>query len=100
MENSKHTPGPWKTIELDGRLYINPYRDSEEYALIAKITGYIGSSGKRQEHKQANARLIAAAPEMLGLLEEAVKACRCNIGQDAPCWACRTRALLAKIEGA
>ena len=56
-----HTPGPWKVIELDGDLYINPKRESGEYWPIARIL----PSNRGQE---GNARLIASAPEMLELL--------------------------------
>ena len=57
----KHTPGPWKVAILDGDTYINPDRQEGEFALIARI---------HQKGHPANARLIAAAPEILEALEE------------------------------
>jgi len=58
---AKHTPGPWKVITLDGDTYINPDRDQDEYALIAKVS------------KPKNANVLAAAPE---LLEAAKSVCK------------------------
>ena len=52
-----HTPGPWKTISLDGHLYINPDREFGEYALICKMTG-------NHPAKEKNAELIASAPQL------------------------------------
>lgn len=64
-----HTPGPWKmylTEDEAGDLIYN-------IGTVAKgdfiaDTGYLGSAAKRK----ANARLIAAAPELLAMLEEFV----------------------------
>jgi hypothetical protein len=62
-----HTPGPWKTITLDNEVYINPDRGADEYALLARVSiNHPASEG--------NARLIAAAPELLEALELAHKA--------------------------
>ena len=58
-----HTRGPWKTITLDDIVYINPDRGEQgEFALIARMTG------PDTTWREANARLIAAAPEMLEAL--------------------------------
>jgi len=70
---TKHTPGPWKIIRLDNEVYINPDRESGEYALIARINGT-----HRRDSQEANARLIAAAPELL----EALKECHTRIFND------------------
>jgi len=67
MEN-KHTPGPWKIIYPEGFLYhivINgrPF--------IATIDGQYPDLEQCEEHEQenlANAKLIAAAPELLEAL--------------------------------
>lgn len=67
---NKHTPGPWKYgIELSSR--------SGEW-LISFDAGYrgrgicIAETRPGTGHEEANARLIAAAPELLEALEEAV----------------------------
>ena len=61
-----HTPGPWKVLELDGELYVNPERGKhgqDEYALIARV------QHKGRPSYEANARLIAAAPALLEALK-------------------------------
>jgi len=51
----KHTPGPWKISESLHKISIHP-----------RIVGTMRKSNL------ANARLIAAAPEMLACLEEII----------------------------
>ncbi|HQM23862.1 MAG TPA: hypothetical protein PK572_09580 [Kiritimatiellia bacterium] len=66
---SKHTPGPWEisgcTI-IPGTLYV--YSKKGEY--LAKVLH------ENDKKCQANARLIAAAPRMYELLDEARKIVR------------------------
>jgi hypothetical protein len=58
---SKHTPGPWhcKTVPI-GRIWI---QDSTTYA-VAHVA-------KSRKESEANAHLIAAAPELLEACEMA-----------------------------
>ena len=58
MKNNKHTPGPWKAVSQGYDIGIM----SKLGFQVSKIQG-----NKRDDF--ANARLIAAAPEMLGALE-------------------------------
>lgn len=59
---SKHTAGPWKVGSwYDGRLAIL-VADIADYSIVAELTG------AKREH-EANAALIAAAPEMLEALQ-------------------------------
>ena len=58
-----YTPGPW-SLARDRRFHINQFVDSDGFTL-----GYVLGSG---HEAKANARLIAAAPELL----EALQACR------------------------
>ena len=67
----KHTPGPWKVREpdhfVDGLAHMVVSEHPQEgYWHIAEI----GTHNGRKE-SEANARLIAAAPEMLEALKEA-----------------------------
>ena len=59
---SKHTPGPWKSTQ-DGFIESNePIEKGEtEKKIIADVWG---------DDRNANAFLMAAAPEMLEALEE------------------------------
>lgn len=65
MKQPKHTPGPWESVireEQDGIwAYIGPVSDRKNDVLRMDACN---------ENRQANARLIAAAPEMLRLLDE------------------------------
>ena len=62
MKNTKHTPAPWKIQSpkmTEQRLWL-----IGEDGVIAKIGGV-----KSPEEIEANARLIAAAPELLEALQ-------------------------------
>lgn len=93
---SKHTPEDW---ELSGMLEEAPAvvamrtgEDGPAEIIIADLD-VDGAVGK--EERWANARLIAAAPEMLELLGEAMPYLPVR-GVDLQA---KARALLAKIEG-
>ena len=63
---NKHTPGPWETDDIkscDGHRYVLA-GNHEEAQVIARITlrTFVGPT---QSESEANARLIAAAPELL-----------------------------------
>lgn len=59
-QTAKHTPGPWVTFKLnDGRIAVNS--PSEEQHICQTV--YEGT-----EH-EANAQLIAAAPDMVEALK-------------------------------
>lgn len=53
---TKHTPGPWQ-FSTEGKVF-----GGAATGLIATVTG-------RDDARQADARLIAAAPELLAALE-------------------------------
>jgi hypothetical protein len=61
---SKHTPGPWTTIHQDQRVVAAP---------VGKIRPTVAeciSSLIEYSERKANARLIAAAPELLEALKD------------------------------
>lgn len=66
-----HTPGPWK-IDTFGNIH-QIIADGE--TVVARVTSQAANQKAETERTTANARLIAAAPEMLealeGLLREA-----------------------------
>jgi len=85
----KHTPKPWKTINMDGRYFPS--------VLIGKPQPYSDGSGKYQarivvneSHDsqmktiQANARLIASSPDLLEALKEAVNWIKRTPDLDSP----------------
>lgn len=62
MENASHTPGPWHVHGGE----IGPSPDET----IAVVCALSGNDGDMEE--EANARLIAAAPDLLAALEAVV----------------------------
>ena len=86
---SKHTPGPWA-------IYVNALSD----IVIRKMSkdGYELCSIARVSSGYANARLIAAAPELL----EALEACDALLSLNIPFEGeitRRIRAAIAKAKG-
>jgi hypothetical protein len=65
MNNTHHTPAPWQ---------VSPYGNITSKSLVVAKVEQMPSKipGDYESEKQANARLIAAAPEMLQALERAV----------------------------
>jgi hypothetical protein len=73
---SKHTPGPWSSYESKYKnlLIVRDAGDHEVYVATVE-------QGAADEECEANANLIAAAPELLEALEELV---RCNCIESGP----------------
>jgi hypothetical protein len=61
-----HTPGPW--------TYREGYRGTEEYVVQRGHEGGFVVEGLSKERAEADARLIAAAPELLEVLKAARRA--------------------------
>jgi hypothetical protein len=74
MNNAKYTPGPWTLQRSKGPHEITLKRD--HYRIGEINSPYRGVaivfSPEPKEVTDANARLIAAAPELLAALEDAV----------------------------
>lgn len=70
MNDSKHTPGPWRISRTSGmEIFINHGHDQPN-----RVAGYFAEVRRftsDNEQVEANARLIAAAPDLLYLLKEA-----------------------------
>ena len=97
---SKHTPGPWTARKAPGGWPLQIVREAEatrgtDFKLIAEL----GPWDRRTE--KANARLIAAAPDLLEAAEEFLECVRHlvnNVGKQLQ-WDSRAR-LRAAIEKA
>jgi hypothetical protein len=63
---AKHTPGPWEVRE-------GAYIFAPDGSYVAKTTGNIKDYQENAKTEEANARLIAAAPDLLAALEETIK---------------------------
>lgn len=68
MTKPKYTPGPWSNSGLNGTNYFIDTQDDRTGGLVS-ICQVPYDNG---EDAVANARLIAAAPEMLAALKEVV----------------------------
>lgn len=90
---SKHTPGPWKAITDNGKLWW--IRTEDNLSSIASLIG--------QKEIVQNARLIAAAPELLETLKDCLDDERIANGYDsgslAPETIVKAKAAIAKAEG-
>lgn len=69
MNTDKHTPGPWGIEQTRMRNWIGPMRsDGIKVSEIVTSTEREGLIDSARERNDANARLIAAAPELLAAL--------------------------------
>ena len=89
--DTKHTPGPWKLTEHDERSA----RIESRLEFIARIEGIDWGS----EECKANARLIAAAPDLLEALKNLLWQHDNNAGQLCGMALQDARAAIAKAEG-
>ena len=62
---SEYTPGPW-TVNKDGTQVRTVERHDGHWVWVASMVG-----GATRAEREANARLIAAAPELLEALRQA-----------------------------
>ena len=83
---SKHTPGPWSV------------GGPTEYAYQLRIDPSIGVVYGGGEEVQANAHLIAAAPELLEALDYALAVADEGL-RLGPEWREKTRAVIVKAKG-
>ena len=66
---SKHTPGPWEA-HLDEAYFVTG-PDRGRVAIMTHLKGAHGLGGRRSgDESAANARLIAAAPDLLEALTD------------------------------
>jgi hypothetical protein len=73
----KHTPGPWRTGADEGgfeRCYSGPAIYSPQYMVAEVLAGPI-------DRGEANARLIAAAPDLLAALKNLTASARGFVAQ-------------------
>lgn len=94
MTAATHTPGPWEA-DSNGKIWgdiENPVHDGDS-PLLAEMWG----NGAEQ---RANARLIAAATDLLSTARETAEQPCSTLsyedGEPGCCWTCRARAAVAK----
>lgn len=93
--SATHTPGPWSSGGHDGKRCELV---ASEWGTVAAVWP-IGAS----DQETANARLIAAAPELLAMLEKLVPAPpdlgELDLGEEDNALLDEARALIAKAKG-
>lgn len=92
-----HTPGPWSySKSTDGWSYtINIHQaENAEYTPDWSDVAFCTCKGERQGIQEANARLIAAAPDLLAALELIMESYDLNLDEINA-----ARAAIAKARG-
>ena len=100
----KHTPGPWKASDRETRVIAvkkKGFRPSASYPeyTIAQTFSFCGAGrvgNKFYEEAAANARLIAAAPEMFEFIKYVAET---TVADKYAHWKTQCQAMVAKIEG-
>ena len=95
MEKQQHTPGPWAYIVPDGYVVRHPQIYSD-FGPVANAT-WLGEN--KLDQLKSNARLIAAAPDMLEALEEIVSAADGDGWSQLDADLRKARAAIAKATG-
>lgn len=99
--NTTHTPGPWT---VDGGYIMGGTPTNGEglktYALYVADCR-ISSAYRIHEEQQANARLIAAAPDLLAALQGCIKVMQCadELSSNARFWIEEATATINKAKG-
>ena len=99
--SEKHSPGPWKWVSSDDDV-MPKLVDANGHNVcdFGEANPYDQCAG--DPPNDADARLIAAAPEMAELLRDMDKHAVCLMRRSescGQCWTCRARALLKRIDG-
>lgn len=93
---SKHTPGPWRATS-GGRVIA---QDGEWRLQVCKVGAFDDPEMLRHSKSrwEADARLIAAAPELLAALDYALAVADEGL-RLGPEWREKTRAVIVKAKG-
>lgn len=102
---NKHTPGPWHVILSDNATPHVTHEHGSDFTDISDVSSRVCVMPAEITYgynSLANARLIAAAPELLEALEEMLHSFMCtqnpnDYPSDAPCN--KARAAITKAKG-
>jgi hypothetical protein len=68
-----HTPGPWEVDATGWPIIVNGPEDENGLDMVCFIEAAdVNSDGYQSHTAEANARLIAAAPELLAALQQCI----------------------------
>jgi len=114
MSETKHTPWPWfqSHREKPNGMFSTEVYDKEGQVICVLAWHAVSYEGGVYTDREANARLIAAAPDLLEALKAALGHCDCSdatgrglipCSEANPCAGCYTArmgaAAIAKAEG-
>ncbi len=98
---SKHTPGPWTAQRVHGCKQIGPKLGPHRQSHISELACTSGLNDEAED--EANARLMAAAPELLESLKGMIGRFEEKAGERphkfCGCTYCHANAAVAKAEG-
>lgn len=98
-----HTPGPWDLYQPYSNVWqVFPAQDGDDHSICRVSMTYceVGKGGKNvPSENEANARLIAAAPELLEALEGALIALDADTSRGRESWEDDAREAVAKARG-
>lgn len=93
MSESKHTPGPWR---VDPAANCDIQTSDGSFEIATTHPGFLSRGKADPGRAQANARLIAAAPDLLAAMREQIAEC-----SDPLCDMCaRHERVIARATGA
>ena len=72
QNTAQHTPGPWKALIGGGGSIVQVNNTKLPSIGVPSKAEWLASNPELTEESQANARLVAAAPELLKALIKAV----------------------------
>ena len=110
---TQHTPGPWYVLGPHPSVYVGPcvdggcggeYPEPPQYDPVCQVHWCPDYKTEATDEEMANARLIAAAPELLQALRDMVAAASgqpksCGHEFDCVCPFEAARAAIRKAEG-
>lgn len=96
---SKHTPGPWNVQERESSFRVVDHRALKfDNSRLCDVQHWSGATrGPDRDESRANARLMAAAPDLLRWLRFAVKVLKPVYGHTYQFE--QMQAVIAKAEG-
>jgi len=69
----KHTKGKWTAEQTDVHISVRPWRVLQGTKIICKLDSYDRYNSEANIEEEANAKLIAAAPDLLEALKNAME---------------------------
>lgn len=96
-----HTDGPWKVMQLNGKVFVTakPFPEEDGCIQVAEVTHL-------KNRLIANASLLAAAPELFAFVKAYANEADCGDGGEhdedkshGRCWHCTATRLVNEVEG-